>query len=282
MSAGTDATPLQQSESGTTPTIDTSVDRINTLIAEGQRVVDEHSLSANDTWLDQHDPSLALIVGFAHDLRSPIGATLLLAERLRAGQFGPVTAQQERQLGLIYESIFGMSALTGDLLDLARHGTSHRRRRDIVFPLSDLWASVRALVQPIAEERGLLLRWAGPRNDHRIGEPEALRRILLNLVTNALKFTVSGSVTVTATVVGAGSDTIQFSVADTGCGLPLDLAEQLRTAPDAFAGINTSAGLGIAMCLTLLRDLGSRLEIRDNSESGLVVQFALRMPAAQR
>ena len=153
---------------------------------------------------------LELVVEVAHDLRSPLTSILFLAETLQRGRSGTVNPVQERQLGLIYSAAFGLSSVASDVIELARGGDRLVDLDPIPFSVTDIFESVRDIVQPIAEEKSLTVRLATPEADFRIGHPVALSRVLLNLTTNALKFTAEGFVEVVARQTGARS--IEFSV----------------------------------------------------------------------
>jgi signal transduction histidine kinase len=137
---------------------------------------------------------LELVVEVAHDLRSPLTSILFLAETLLRGRSGPVTALQERQLGLIYSAAFGLSSVASDVVELVRGRDRLADLEPMPFSLSDIFESVRDIVRPIAEEKGLEVRLTLPARPFRMGHPVALNRVLLNLVTNALKFTDEGTV----------------------------------------------------------------------------------------
>ena len=157
---------------------------------------------------------LELVVEVAHDLRSPLTSILFLAETLQRGRSGAVNPVQERQLGLIYSAAFGLSSVASDVIELARGGDRLVDLDPIPFSVTDILESVRDIVQPIAEEKNLSVKVTSPDADFRIGHPVALSRVLLNLTTNALKFTAEGSVEVTA--IARNSRCIEFSVRDTG------------------------------------------------------------------
>src|SRR5690606_26506730 len=141
---------------------------------------------------------LELLVEVGHDLRSPLASILFLAETLRKGQSGSVNNVQERQLGLIYSAAFGLSAMASDVIELARGGDRLASAEPVPFSVADVIHSVRDIVQPMAEEKGLAVVIHTPDSDFRVGHPGALNRVLLNLTTNALKFTSEGQVEVSA------------------------------------------------------------------------------------
>jgi signal transduction histidine kinase len=232
--------------------------------------------------LTGHD-AMQLIIEVAHDMRSPLGSILFLAERLRSMQSGPLTPVQERQIGLIYSAAFGLSALAGDVIELARGGEGLVHQRPIPFSIADLMQSVAAIVQPIAEEKGLTVRLVPPPADARVGQPAALNRVLLNLTTNALKFTAEGGVELAA--IQRSRTRLEFSVSDTGRGIPHEVMETLF---DAFrrrlkAGDYTfsSAGLGLAICRQLVASMGGDLSV-DTSDKGTRFHFEIELPLAPR
>ncbi len=141
---------------------------------------------------------LGLVVGVAHDLRSPLTSILFLADSLQSGLSGEVNDIQRRQLRLIYSAALGLSGMASDVIELARG--SDRLADDTVAPLwvTDILESVRDVVRPMAEEKGLTIRLLPPPRDRREGQPFALSRVLLNLTTNALKFTDVGYVEIVA------------------------------------------------------------------------------------
>lgn len=236
--------------------------------------------------------ALQLLVEVAHDVRSPLGSILLLVERMRRGGTGPVTPMQERHLGLVYSAAFGLSAMASDMMDLAHGGARLIGPKPIQFSMSALMHAVRDVVQPIAEEKSLGLRFSAPSRDIRVGQPAALTRVLLNLVTNALKFTNNGSVTVTA--VDDGGDAVRFCVEDTGRGMPPAVMARVtsvferaaRTTAPAENGHSTgasahsfsSAGLGIAICRKLLLVMGGALEFSPVQPVGTRAEFSLCLP----
>ena len=225
---------------------------------------------------------LELVVEGAHDLRSPLTSILFLAETLQRGRSGPVNQVQERQLGLIYSAAFGLSSVASDVIELARGGDRLVDLDPIPFSVTDILESVRDIVQPIAEEKSLAVRLTAPEADFRIGHPVALSRVLLNLTTNALKFTAEGSVEVIARQTGARR--LEFSVRDTGRGIPpqsmATLFEPFRRRQKSGEYAFSGSGLGLSICRKLVEAMGSSLSVETTMGTGTRFFFELELPLA--
>ncbi len=225
---------------------------------------------------------LELVVEVAHDLRSPLTSILFLAETLQRGRSGPVNSVQERQLGLIYSAAFGLSSVASDVIELARGGDRLVDLDPIPFSVTDILESVRDIVQPIAEEKNLTVRLISPEADFRIGHPVALSRVLLNLTTNALKFTGEGFVELTA--IQRDGPAIEFSVRDTGRGIPPQSMATLfepfrrRQKPGEYAF--SGSGLGLSICRKLVEAMGSVMQVETSPGYGTRFYFVLELPVA--
>jgi signal transduction histidine kinase len=225
---------------------------------------------------------LELVVEVAHDLRSPLTSILFLAETLQRGRSGAVNAVQERQLGLIYSAAFGLSSVASDVIELARGGDRLVDLDPIPFSVTDILESVRDIVQPIAEEKNLTVRLTSPESDFRVGHPVALSRVLLNLTTNALKFTGEGFVELTAVQGLNGS--VEFSVRDTGRGIPPQSMATLfepfrrRQKPGEYAF--SGSGLGLSICRKLVEAMGSVMQVETAAGYGTRFYFVLDLPVA--
>ncbi|MBA3345289.1 MAG: HAMP domain-containing histidine kinase [Gemmatimonadales bacterium] len=225
---------------------------------------------------------LELVVEVAHDLRSPLTSILFLAETLQRGRSGVVNVVQERQLGLIYSAAFGLSSVASDVIELARGGDRLVDLDPIPFSVTDILESVRDIVQPIAEEKNLTVRLVPPEADFRTGHPVALSRVLLNLTTNALKFTAEGFVEVTARQ--SAPRWIEFSVRDTGRGIPpqsmATLFEPFRRRQKQGEYAFSGSGLGLSICRKLVEAMGSTLQVETELGTGTRFFFELDLPLA--
>ncbi len=224
-----------------------------------------------------------LVVEVAHDLRSPLTSILFLAETLRRGRSGPLTPLQDRQLGLIYAAAFGLTSVASDVIELARRGDRQLELDPLPFSVADILESVRDIVQPIAEEKGLEVRIVAPQERLRVGYPVALSRVLLNLTTNALKFTDEGYVEVKAEALGPAD--LEFSVRDTGRGIPASSMTMLfepfrrrqRDREYAFSG----SGLGLSICRKLVEAMRADLKVDTGAGEGTRFSFVLTLPPVE-
>ncbi len=248
-----------------------------------QQSIDQDAAHRFATRLSGQDAQ-QLVVEMAHDMRSPLGSILILAERLRYGSGGTLTPIQERQLGLVYSAAFGLSALAGDVIELARGGTTLMDQPRMPFLVSDVLQSIMDILRPMAEEKRLIVRCVGPEADLRIGYQAALNRVLLNLATNAIKFTNAGSVDVTCKQIDRSR--VEFSVKDTGRGIPphviSNLFEAFRQRQITGDYAFSSAGLGLSICKKLIAAMGGELGVETELEKGTRFHFVLDLPQGSR
>lgn len=226
-------------------------------------------------------PGFELFVDIAHDLRSPLNSILFLAETLQRGGSGAVSDLQKRQLGLIYSAALGLNNLASDALELALDRDRLVEKEPSPFSVTEVMEAVRAIIHPVAEEKGLEMRLVPPAaGDHRLGQPVALGRVLLNLTTNALKFTDEGYVELTA--VELGPDRLELSVRDTGPGVNPDaipsLFQPFRRARARSGVFFSGTGLGLAICRKLVRAMGSELQLETRPQWGTRFYFELVLP----
>jgi signal transduction histidine kinase len=227
--------------------------------------------------------ALSLLLEVAHDMRSPLTSILMLT-----GMFSPARTRgagevQARHLAVVYSAAFGLNALVNDLIALARGGDRLMDPDPVPFSMSELIHSVADIVRPIAEERKLGLRVTTPSIGGRIGHPAAVGRILLNLASNALKYTAVGEVSISAHDVSP--EQVLFEVCDTGPGMPADVVPTLfepfrKQAPSAGGRRFSSTGLGLAICRKLLRNMGGELQLDSVPGQGTRFFFELPLPVA--
>jgi len=247
------------------------------------RVSLEPNGRARATALMEASSPLNLVVQLAHDLRSPLTSVLFLAELLQRGGSGPVSEMQQRQLGVIYSAAFALVAIANDVIELARGGTSSlAEEEEAPFSLAAALGSIREMLSPMAEDKGVEIRVVTPRDDRRVGRSSAINRALLNLATNSLKFTEEGFVEIAAEPVGWGD--IQFSVTDSGRGMSPEaernLFQPFQKSERRKGVFFSSSGLGLSIVRRLVDDLGGTLSYETRLNHGTRFDFTLKLPSA--
>jgi signal transduction histidine kinase len=231
---------------------------------------------------------LALLMHVAHDLRSPLTSILVLAETLQRGQSGVVNEVQRRQLGLIYSAALGLSSVASDIIEFTQGGDQLVEQEPVPFSVTEMLESVRDIVRPIAEEKHLTIRLLAPTRDQRVGHPVALSRVLLNLTTNALRFTEEGYVEIVAQEqTGAGKgDAIEFAVRDSGRGIAPQriptLFQPLRQETGRRGHVFSQTGLGLTICRKLVAAMKAELEVESRIGWGTRFYFTVDLPEPKR
>lgn len=223
--------------------------------------------------------ALELLGEVAHDMRSPLASILFLVESMRGGG-EELPAALQRRLGLVYGAAFGLSTLAENLFDLARGADQVLEPKPVPFSLEEIMHAVRDIVLPIAEEKGLLIEFRRHGIDCRVGHPLALQRVLLNLATNALKFTAKGFVRLQARDIGGTR--VLFEVRDTGPGIKPDTLEAITSAFRPIRQLGKVAfstpGLGLSICQKLVPIMGGVLSIQSAVGEGTRFFFELDLP----
>jgi len=216
----------------------------------------------------------------SHELRTPLNAIGGYVELLEMGIHGPVTPQQRDALARIQHSQRHLLGLINQVLNYTRVETG-----TVTYDITDVLvgealASAEALVVPQVRTRGL--SYVIGRCDPTLvvrADPEKLRQILLNLLTNAIKFTdAGGEIGVSCE---AHDTTILISVRDTGIGIQ---AEKLATVFEPFVQVDArftrtreGVGLGLAISRDLARGMGG--DLTAESKLGVGSRFILTLPA---
>ena len=226
--------------------------------------------------------ALDLVVEMVHDLRTPLTSILWLTESLMRGDSGVVNDMQRRHLSLVYGAAMSLNGITNDVMGLADGGGELVDTETAAFSSREVVESVADMVRPIAEEKRIDMRTLVVDDDRRIGHRSALSRILLNLSTNALKFTHEGYVEMSATP--AGAHALAFSVRDTGQGMTPAAVETLyrpfRPSRTRAEPVLCGTGLGLRICQKLLHAMGSTLEVETRPGWGTRFHFELELPSA--
>jgi len=216
------------------------------------------------------------LASVSHDLRTPLNVIMGYTQLLAEGTFGPVAPEQADALARTLRVAQGQLALINDLLDLARIEQGKFECHPRPIALSDLVPSLREMMDAL-----LMGRPVGFEVDVRPDtvartDPERLRQVLVNLLTNAAKFTQAGCIRLVAELDGD----VRIAVQDTGPGMAPALLARAREpfVRGEVEGAGTGLGLAIVARLTAL--LGGSLAIDSKPGEGTTVE--VRLPADPR
>lgn len=216
----------------------------------------------------------------SHDLRTPLTAISGLAELLLTGFHGPMKPDQEDELREIRSAARELGQLLDDILSFVQldSGRVIVHRADVA--VADAVTRAQSILRFQAQQSGLSLECACDQGDVVSADPDRLQQILLNLLTNALKFTPpGGSVTISSE---HHHDRVLIHVRDTGVGIEF---RQLERIFDAFVQLEPAqdetqrgVGLGLAISRELARAMGG--EVTAASTPGVGSVFTIDLPAA--
>jgi PAS domain S-box-containing protein len=224
------------------------------------------------------------LANMSHEFRTPLNAILGYTSMLLKGISGELSPAQRRNLERIDSNSQHLLSIINDILDITRIEAGKMPLTVSEFALSELIREVLAEVEPLIARTTLTVTTRGDdalpplRSDR-----QKVKQIVINLLTNALKFTPQGWVTVTAACDAAG-ERVAIAVADSGIGIsPRDQAvvfEDFRQADDSPTRQYTGAGLGLAICRRLATMLGGELSVQSALGEGST--FTLSLPHTPR
>ncbi len=219
----------------------------------------------------------------SHELRTPLNAIGGYTELLELGIRGPITDAQRHDLDRIRVNQEHLLGLIGAVLDLSRIESGRVAYELTAVGVDEFLTGLNSLVEPQAAAKSLALVYVPCSSELSVqADREKLRQILLNLLSNAIRYThAGGSITVAGQQVADGR--AEITVRDTGIGIAADELEQIF---DAFVQLDRSltniregVGLGLAISLDLARGMNG--ELTATSEPGVGSCFTLTLPAAQ-
>jgi len=222
----------------------------------------------------------AFLANMSHEIRTPMAAIMGFAELAQ----GKCTPEEQREyLGTVSRNANYLLTLLNDILDLSKIEAGKLTIESVPMSVNDLLEEVRALHAVPAREKGIEFKidCADDVPSMVMGDPVRLRQVLVNLVSNAIKFTKVGSVRVAASY-EPKSQELEILVSDTGIGLSTDEVDRLFQ-PFTQADSSTTrrfggTGLGLSISSLLAESLGGRLSVR--SVPGKGSEFSLAVPLA--
>ena len=242
----------------------------------GEKQEAEH---ARDAALAGTQAKSIFIANISHELRTPLNALLGMAQLLERAELGKT---HRDHIKVMLEAGRALQTLLDDVIALTRADDDRAREEDC-DPAQAVRAVAR-LLQPRAWEKHLrLIVGVPPELPRAAADPRRIRQVLLKLVDNALKFTDRGHVEIR--VERENESTLRFSVADTGHGIPKEIAENLYKpfAPgdSSYARQQQGAGLGLAVVKRIVEAAGGETGFESEPGAGAVFWFTLPIAGVQ-
>ncbi len=187
--------------------------------------------------------------GVTHELRTPLNSIVSLARLMLHHTDGPLNAEQEKQVQFMLRSAQSLTEMVNDLLDLAKIEAGKSTPVLSRFTVQEFFTGLRGMFRPLATNPQVKLTIAMPESPLALWTDEGkLAQILRNFISNALKFTEQGTVTVTATPLPAAAENnrreIRFAVADTGVGIAPEHHELVMQEWGQAASLVSGGGSG--------------------------------------
>jgi two-component system, sensor histidine kinase FlrB len=215
----------------------------------------------------------------AHEIRNPLASLELFAELIENDG-----VHREQWISNLRVGIRTLSGTVNNVLSF--HGSGLLKLSPV--SLSALIANAIQFVQPLAHQAAVSLKWLGDQNQNLVmGNESALRQVVLNLVSNAIRHTpAGGSVTVTLQSEPArapgesrcnGGERVIVEFSDTGCGIRPDQIDHIFE--PGFSGSGDTSGLGLAVCERVMKQHGG--QISASNQVGCGAKFALSLPLLQ-
>ncbi len=224
------------------------------------------------------------LANMSHEFRTPLNAMLGYTSMLLQGVAGEVSPPVKRQLGRVESNGRHLLTVINEILDISRIEAGRMPLQLSTFRISDLVSEVKSELEPIIIRSTLTVTLQLPKGLLPISsDRQKVKQIILNLLSNALKFTHNGGVTIAAKK-NAKERTVTISVTDTGIGIAA--ADQDRIFED-FRQLDNSptrayggTGLGLSICRRLTQMLGGRIAVQ--SQAGQGSTFILTLPTKGR
>lgn len=217
----------------------------------------------------------------SHEIRTPLNGVIGMLELLRGR---PLDRESVEFVTVAHASSEALLGILNDVLDAAKIEAGKLEIEMVPFDPDGLVDAVASLQAPRAQERGIDLSvFVDPAiPSEALGDPNRIRQVLINLTSNAVKFTERGSIRIRVEPDPTAEARVRFSVIDTGIGLSTAQREKLFQ-PFAQADTSTTrlyggTGLGLSICLRLVEAMGGTIGVDSEPGEGSTFHFSLPLP----
>jgi len=253
--------------------------------SEQRRVLSELEQAVKDAEASNKAKSIFL-ANMSHEIRTPMNSIIGFSE-LAMGDV--ITPQTQERLEQIIENSNWLLQLINDILDISKVESGRMELEHVPFDLGEILTHCQTLTAPKAQEKNVYLQfYTEPFIGKKlVGDPTRLRQVIMNILTNAIKFTHIGTVKVSATVTEVTDTdcTVLFEIRDSGIGMT---PEQLGKVFKPFAQADSSTtrkyggtGLGLTITKSIIELMGGKLEVESIPGLGSKFSFLLRFDTVE-
>ena len=223
----------------------------------------------------------AFLANMSHEIRTPMNSIVGFSE-LALDDYIPTNTRN--YLNHIQESAKDLLQIINDILDISKIESGKMEMERIPFDLHEILARCQRAILPKAKEKGIAVLFSAEPSVGKllVGDPTRLRQVLLNFLSNAVKFTNSGTVKVSVTIVKSDENTIdmRFEVEDSGIGMtPEQITQIYEPFIQADSGTTRKyggTGLGLTIAKNMIELMGGELIVKSVLEGGSKFSFTLR------
>lgn len=219
----------------------------------------------------------SILAAVSHEIRTPLGGVLGIIDQLKRER-SPV--ERERALELVEDSCEALLDTLDGILQQSRLAQGADTLSQKTFSPRSIAQRVAELFRPVARRKALVIEVSASSERKAVGDDARLQQVLANLVSNSVKFTQSGAVSISVEEPKSGSNEWTFLVTDTGSGMDerrvKGLFEPFGHSSDDTLGRNVGAGLGLSITRDLVKAMGGRVEVESTLGKGSV--FTVLIP----